>query len=92
MARALEDIASEIQTVEARLAALRTEQVLAVIPSDWQDLIMDAVRQAMREADFTTYGQAQHVKLGDYAALHLRLDVNDPRDCEEDQENGEDEI
>lgn len=81
--RAVSDISAEIETVEARVAALKRERVIAMIPQDWPELIMLEVREAFATADFEHWGQSRTFALGDHVRVVLRIDVNDP-----DQDEG----
>lgn len=94
--RPVADITAEIDTVEARLAALKRERIISMIPADWPELILLEVREAFATADWEHYGESRSFALGDHVRIVLRVDVNDPNPEEEepffgDDEGGEDE-
>lgn len=81
--RAVSDITAEIETCEARVAALKRERVIAMIPTDWPELVLLEVRKAFATADFEHWGENHTFALGDHVRVMLRVDVNDP-----DQDEG----
>jgi hypothetical protein len=81
--RAVSDITAEIETCEARVAALKRERVIAMIPTDWPELVLLEVRKAFATADFEHWGESRTFALGDHVRVTLRVDVNDP-----DQDEG----
>lgn len=83
--RAVSEISSEIETVEARLAALKRERIISMIPADWPELIMLEVREAFATADWEHYGESRSFALGDHVRIVLRVDVNDPNQDDEEE-------
>lgn len=87
--RAVTDITAEIETCEARLAALKCERVIAMMPADWPELVLLEAREAFAEADFEHYGQSRVFALGDHVRVVLRVEVNDPDASNEEDPEGE---
>lgn len=88
MTRAVFDITAEIKSVEARLAALKRERVIAMMPADWTETILGEVRAAFEESDFETWGQARDFAIGEGVRMILRVEINDP-DVSDDDSEGE---
>lgn len=88
MTRAVSDISAEIKAAEARIAELRHERVLAMLPADWTETVLGEVRAAFEESDFETWGQARDFAIGESVRVILRVEINDP-DATEDDPEGE---
>lgn len=84
MMRAVSDITAEIETCEARVAALKRERIIAMIPADWPELVLVEVREAFANADWEHYGESRSFALGDHVRIVLRVDVNDPHEADDE--------
>lgn len=88
MTRAVSEISAEIAAAEARIAELRHERVISMLPADWTEIILGEVRAAFEESDFETWGQARDFAIGESVRVILRVEINDP-DVVDDDPDGE---
>lgn len=83
------ELDTEIETIEARLAALRTHRVLAVMPEDWADTLLTSFRTSLGDCIVDGHGGGASLKLSDHVAVYFRIDVRSEPDFNED--DGEEE-
>lgn len=86
------ELDAEIDTVEARLAALRTHRVIAAMPEDWSEILLTGFRNAMGECVVDQHGGGGSLRLSDHVAVYFRIDVrSEPDFFEDENDDGEDE-
>ena len=82
--RAVSDITAEIETCEARVAALKRERVIAMIPTDWPELVLAKCARPSPPPTFEHWVRTTPSRLAiGVLRVTLRVDVNDP-----DQDEG----
>jgi len=89
VSRPASDIDAEIETVEARLAALRLHRVLAVLPDDWNESLLASFRTALGECEVDGHGGGASLRLSDHVAVYFRIDVRSEPDFAEVEETDE---